>query len=264
MSEEQADIQEQEPQEEPRLAVQVANQPPGARRTQPRNASRSNQARTRLPFKPAYLVLLTALVCVVVMSVLLFQGASGLLAQVPTLFSPSDVQQTPPALTPQGTLDLRPAFPTPGGGQGGQQSSLPPAYVPATMAPYAPTMAASPTVTAEATGTAQSGQFSLQITAIPAQVDNYTTVQVSVSSTQPDVSIKLQVTYTVFPYNYTARGTADGSGQATINWRVRVVNTARTDQVLAQVVAVSQDQNGQQVTSQTVTVKVNSFGVGGG
>jgi hypothetical protein len=158
-------------------------------------------------------------------------------------------QNAPPQVTPQGTVDFHPTFPTPGGGQGSTASSLPP------MGPT-PSLQDTPTVIVQPTPPQQGSQLTLQITNVPTMVSNNSFVPVQVTANEPDVTVQLYVTYNVAPGYYSSRGqVTDGDGKATLSWVVSVFSFGRR-QATAHVVALGRDQNGQQVWSQQVTVQV--------
>ena len=97
--------------------------------------------------------------------------------------------------------------------------------------------------------------LTVQIINIPDSVENGTTAQVQVKTSKPGVSVKLQVTYQVDPFSSTSSSqTTDGDGQATIDWDVNLSSFDHKTQATVTVVAI--DQNGQQVTSDPVTVTI--------
>ena len=205
----------------------------------------------------AYKVLMIA-VAGVVLSGILFMALSttSLLQGLGFLSQNVTVPQNPSAeARVTGTVDLRPTFPTPSGGNGTSKSSLPPpssSYYPPTSPDSTPTPQSTPP-----------SQLTVQITSIPSQVSNRSRVLVSVTASAPQINVGLQVYYNAPPYSYTSIArTTDGGGNAVIPWRVEV--TVRgTKNVIATVVAVATDQSGQRVTSQPVQVTVNTSGFGG-
>jgi len=205
----------------------------------------------------AYKVLMIA-VALVVLSGFLFMalGATSLLQGLGFVSQNVTIPQNPSAeARVTGTVDLHPTFPTPSGGNGTSKSSLPPPS-----SSYYPPSTSDSTPTPQPT---QSAQLTVQITSIPSQVPNSSRVLVGVATSQPQINVNLQVYYNAPPYSYTsiARVT-DGSGNAVIPWRVAV--TARgLKNVVATVVAVATDQNGQRVISAPVQVIVNINGFGG-
>lgn len=199
--------------------------------------------------EPAYRLLLVAVVMVLISSIILVSFASSLFFAPPQSSSPPG-----PGTTAVGTVDLHPTFPPPHGGQGSTTSSQPPRHA-------TPVLTNDPnaTVTAQATLT-PGGTLAVEIAGIPLQVPNNTTVPVTVITNQPGVSVRLFVQYNVAPGFYSSgTQTTDGGGTATLSWRIRVIG-ARTV-AIARVIAVAQDQNGQQATSQTITVQVISGGI---
>ncbi len=202
---------------------------------------------------PAYLFLVIALVVALISGVTFALFAGSAVAQ---LVSPSAQKNSAPPgpVATQSTdsekVDLQPTFPTPSGGQGSTASSLPPTSVPVTVV-------ASPVATDQAQPTQDTGgAVSLQITSLPQQVTNNTFVPVTVTANRPGVSVKLVVFYNALPFYYTTTAQiTDDNGNATLLWQVRVF--ARKGQIAsARVTAVTQDQNGQQISSPTITVMV--------
>jgi hypothetical protein len=162
-------------------------------------------------------------------------------------------QQAPPEVTPQGTVDFHPTFPRPGGGQGSTASSLPP-MGPTPSLQNTPSI--TPTVIVQPTPPQQGGQLTLQITSISTQVSNNSFVPVQVAANEPGVTVQLYVTYNVPPGYYSSQAqTTDGSGNATLSWVVSIFTFGRR-QTVARVVAIGRDQDGQQASSQVVTVQV--------
>jgi hypothetical protein len=200
---------------------------------------------------PAYLFLVIALVVALVSGVIFAVFAGSAVAQ---LVSPPAQKNSvpPPPIATQSTgnekVDLQPTFPTPSGGQGSTATSLPPTSVPATVV-------ASPVATSQPTQDT-GGAVSLQITSLPQQVTNNTFVPVTVTANQPGVSVKLVVFYNALPFYYTTTAQiTDDNGNATLLWQVRVF--ARKGQIAsARVTAVTQNQDGQQISSPTITVMV--------
>ncbi len=206
---------------------------------------------------PAYKALIIAVVLVLVAGTLfaslaanaLLQSSSGLFTQNTDIPTAPQVGVAP---TSTGTVDLHPAFPTPGGGKGTNQSSQPPMQ-------STPALQVSPT--AIPTQQQGNGNLTVQITGLPPQVPNNSMVPVSVQTSTPGATVQLQVTYNAPPFLYTsAQQVTDGNGNATINWQVNVF--ARGKRTTARVIVIAFDQNGQQGHSDTVRVQVN--GAGGG
>src|SRR2546428_6913390 len=207
---------------------------------------------------PAYKVIL------VVMAVLLIAGlifgilATTMLSQMSELFLRNGrmvalPQQAPTGVTPQGTVDFHPTFPTPGGGQGSTDSSQPPM---GSTPSLQDTPALTPTLQPTPTPTQQGGQLIIQITSIPTQVSNNSVVPVQVTANEPGVVVRLYVNYNVPPGFYTGGiQVTDGNGDATLSWVVNVFTIDRRPAV-AHVVAIGQDQNGQQASSQVFNVEI--------
>jgi hypothetical protein len=202
---------------------------------------------------PAYKVLIVAIALVIIVSIVFTTFTSNIIGQISLLGlgQYSTIPQTAPTNTVQGTVDLHPTFPTPSGGNGSTTSSQP-------QIPPTPVLHPTGTPTAQATTTpiGQGGPLTLQISNIPSQVRNDSDVAVSVTANESGVSVRLYVTYNAFP-NFYSSGTqiTDNNGNATLSWRVRVSGRNQNG-VIAHVVAVGQDQNGKQASSQMVTVSV--------
>lgn len=196
---------------------------------------------------PAYKVFMIALVMVVLASIVLVSLASS--AMFGRSSSSVSYSSTPPAkVVPNGPVDLHPAFPTPGGGQGTGESSQPPAQNTPSLGPTA-TGTAQPTVQ-------PGGQLTLQITGFPAAVNNNSRVDITVSTNQPGVSVYLQIHYNAQPTRANAGpGTTDANGNVTITWSVLVFSFSRKN-VQATLIAVGTDKNGQRVSSAPVVVQV--------
>ncbi|TMC83124.1 MAG: hypothetical protein E6J10_10430 [Chloroflexi bacterium] len=202
---------------------------------------------------PAYKVLIIAVGLVLIAGLLSFSLVSR--AMNPNFFklNSTSPQAPPTGVTPSGTVDLRPAFPSPGGGQGSSTSSQPPAQSTPALQPTVDNTQSSPTP-------GQGGTLTVQITGIPNRVQNGSVVDVGVSTNEANVTVELYVVYSAPPYRDFAgpHMTGDG-GNATIPWSVSVykIGGAR-----ATVVAIARDQNGQQAQSQPVSVQIAGFGGG--
>jgi len=200
---------------------------------------------------PAYKVLMIAMVVVLLAGIVFVSLASSAFLGNPNLFassSSSSPPQPPSAgVNPSGTVDLRPSFPTPGGGNGSNQSSQPP-------------MQQTPALQPTATTTQNSGTLTAQITYIQSPIVNGNTVNVDVNTGEPGASVQLVIHYNVQPYRASeGPQIADSSGNATVPWPVFAFGF-RQKLVQATVVAVATDQNGQQAKSQPVTVQVLTNG----
>jgi hypothetical protein len=205
---------------------------------------------------PAYKVLMIAVAMVVIAGLLLTTFVTSTLLHG---FSTADpVVQNPVATTqPVGTVDNRPTFPTPGGGDGSTVTSQPPMQSTPILQPTTPPIQPSPSPPA-------SGTLSLQITNIPNHVRNNTGVDVGVNTNEANISVSLVILYSSFPYRGTAGPvTTDTNGSANIRWFV-FINAFSNRAVTASVYAVARDQNGQIVRSQPATVQVSMQGGGGG
>ena len=202
---------------------------------------------------PAYKVLIIAVGLVLIAGLLFFSLVSR--AMNPNLFklNSTSPQAPPTGVTPSGTVDLRPAFPSPGGGQGSSTSSQPPAQSTPALQPTVDNTQSSPTP-------GQGGTLTVQITGIPNRVQNGSVVDVGVRTNEANVTVELYVVYSAPPYrDFAGPHMTDDGGNATIPWSVSVykIGGAR-----ATVVAIARDQNGQQAQSQPVSVQIAGFGGG--
>ncbi len=202
---------------------------------------------------PAYKVLIVATSLVIVVGGLFVFLVSSALIQNSNLFAQNDTPQNlSTSIVPSGTVNFRPTFPTPGGGQGSDQSSQPSDQN---------TPSLEPTQSGDTPPTVQPGTtpvpgdtLTVQITDVPSVVTNGSKVMVGVITSEPNVTVMLVVSYNVPPYRYSGgQHTTDDDGNATLPWRVQVAGFERATAVVA-VSAV--DQNGQQVYSTPVTVQV--------
>ncbi|MFL5587461.1 MAG: hypothetical protein ACJ8DI_07360 [Ktedonobacteraceae bacterium] len=202
---------------------------------------------------PAYKVLIIAVGLVLIAGLLFFSLVSR--AMNPNFFklNSTSPQAPPTAVTPSGTVDLRPAFPSPGGGQGSSTSSQPPAQSTPALQPTIDNTQSSPTP-------GQGGTLTVQITDIPNHVQNGSVVDVGVSTHEANVTVELYVVYNAPPERGFAgpRMTDDG-GNTSIPWSVSVYKTGGARAI---VVAIARDQNGQQAQSQPVSVQIAGFGGG--
>ena len=202
---------------------------------------------------PAYKVLIIAVGLVLIAGLLFFSLVSR--AMNPNFFklNSTSPQAPPTAVTPSGTVDLRPAFPSPGGGQGSSTSSQPPAQSTPALQPTVDNTQSSPTP-------GHGGTLTVQITGIPNRVQNGSVVDVGVSTNEANVTVELYVVYNAPPERGFAgpRMTDDG-GNTSIPWSVSVYKTGGARAI---VVAIARDQNGQQAQSQPVSVQIVGFGGG--
>ncbi len=191
---------------------------------------------------PAFAVLSLAIALVVIASfVLVALGARAIADGSNTPVWNKSMTEHPVLPTPTGTFDPRPKFPTPVSGKGSSTSSQP---------GMGPSNYAQPTPNDQ-------GTLNVQIVNIPDVVNNQSRVRVDVQTSEPNVDVQLQVTYDAAPFAYASNGdTTDDQGNATLNWNVRVRSFANDNNVQATVIVVATDQNGQQATSQPLTVEV--------
>jgi hypothetical protein len=207
---------------------------------------------------PAHKVVMTVTVILLIAGIIFGTLATDILSQLSELFLRNGPivalpQQAPTGLTPQGTVDFHPIFPTPGGGQGSTESSQPP------MGPIPvqqETPAITPTLPPTPTPIQQGGQLTVQITSIPAQVSNNSIVPVQVTTNEPGIFVQLYVSYNVPPgFSSSRTQLTDGNGNATLTWMVNVFSIDKR-RTAAHVVALGQDQNGQRVSSSVFTVLI--------
>jgi hypothetical protein len=198
---------------------------------------------------PAHKVLLIAVAMVLVAGTVFAALIGDALLRNSGLYATnSALPQTPP--TVPGTVNPRPTFAPPSGGKGSKSSSLPPAHGTEVILQMTPDAAADPTP--------GGGALSIQITSIPTNVSNFQSVAVSVSASEPNVTVYLSVKYSVSPRKGSAGPvTTDANGNATLNWLAAVYKASGGR---ATVVAIAQDQNGQQAQSQPVSVHIGGFG----
>ena len=214
---------------------------------------------------PAYKVLMIATVLVIVAGLIFVSLVTAAFIRNPNFLSTATntTPQNPTGVTPSGTVDLRPAFPTPGGGSGGGSSSQPPMGS-TPVIQNTPVGSTTPTPQPGSTPVpGGGGTLTVQITDIPGQVSNNSTVQVGVTTSEPGVTVRLQVTYNAYPFYYQSGAQmTGGDGNATLFWDVQV-SGFRIRHVTARVVAVAIDASGQDVTSAPVFVQVLSNAGGG-
>lgn len=197
----------------------------------------------------AYKVLMVAMVVVLIAGIVFVSLASAAFfgnSSSPT--ASSSPQTIPTGVNPTGTVDLRPNFPTPGGGSGSSQSSQP---------PLRQTPSLQPTNSDQSSPTpGNGGSLTVQFTNIPTQVANGSRVQVGVNTSEPGATVTLVVRYNVQPYRATAGpAMTDGNGDATLSWFVFVfVSGQKSAQATVYVAAT--DQNGQHARSQAVNVQI--------
>jgi hypothetical protein len=198
---------------------------------------------------PAYKVLMIAMAMVLLAGIIFVSLASAAFLGNPNFFASSSSQNIPRGANPTGTVDLRPGFPTPGGGNGSNQSSQP---------PMQQTPALQPTTDQQSPTPGGGGTLTVQITNLPSPVANGSKVNVDVSTSEPGVSVLLVIHYNAQGGRTTAGPqTTDSNGNATIPWFVFVFGQRN---IQATIYAVATDQNGQRAKSQTFTVQVLNKG----
>ena len=206
---------------------------------------------------PAYKVFMIAVGTVLIAGLFLFSLVSAsLLRNGGSFAGGNSLSQTPPtAVVSRGTVDVHPTFPPPGGGKGSGTSSQPPTQgTPVLQATQGDTSTPQPTP-------GGNGQLTVQLNGVPAHVQNYSTIPVTVTTSEPNVTVDLYVIYNVSPYRYISGSrTTDANGNSTIYWTVNVFMFGRHAQAMVYTVAV--DQNGQRAQAQPISVQI--VGVGGG
>lgn len=207
---------------------------------------------------PAYKVLFIAMTMVLIAGIIFLSLASAAFLgnSSPLASTNSTSQALPKVVNPKASINPPPVFPTPGGGSGSNQSSQP---------QMQPTPALHPTPVAQPSPSptqGDNGTLNVQFTNIPDQVTNGSNVMVGVNTSEPNVSVILVIRYS----GQGARTTAgpqitDSSGNASISWFVFDYGFGQKN-VQAHVFALATDQNGQQARTQTVTIQVQTRGMG--
>ncbi len=195
--------------------------------------------------EPAFAALGVAIILVIIASLVLVSlSASALAGNASGPVWNRAMVQHPAVPTPAGTVDEKPKFPTPVTGKGSSTSSQPTGHSATTLQPTQP-------------ASTDQGTLTVQIANMPGVIPNQSQVQIPVQTSEPNVDVRLQVTYNAAPFYYTDGGnTTDNNGNATLNWNIRVRSFFNNNNVTATVVVVATDQNGQQATSQPVTVEI--------
>ncbi len=202
---------------------------------------------------PAYKVLMIAMTMVLVAGIIFVSLASAVFLGNSNFFASSYTPQVvPKGANPTGTVNLRPTFPTPGGGSGtNQQSSQPPTQLTPVLQATNPTGQQSPTP-------GGGGTLNVQFTSIPQQVMNGSYVSVGVNAGEPGATVELVIRYSTQSGRSTAGPqTTDSNGNATIGWFVFTFLIGHKH-AQAYVYALATDQNGQRARSQTVTVQIQT------
>ncbi|HJT58562.1 MAG TPA: hypothetical protein VJ761_18790 [Ktedonobacteraceae bacterium] len=149
--------------------------------------------------------------------------------------------------SPTSTVDLQPAFPTPGGANGSTASSQPPPQ-------KTPVLQQTPSPAPDP-NPGPGGPLTVQITNLPSRVFNNSRLNVSVSTGEGGVSVRLVVRYSTFPFAYQSSTRVTGpQGNVNLSWLVNVFGGGRN--VTATVVAVATDQNGHTARSTPMTVQI--------
>lgn len=178
---------------------------------------------------PAYMVLSLGIALVLIATIVFVAFGATTLLNKNSLAS---------SLTPgaNGTVDLKPALPTPATGPGSNQSSQ-------------PTVGPTPSLQMD------QGPLTVQIVNVLNMVNNNSRVQVNVLTNKPGVQVRLRVRYSSAPFLYSGGvHKTDDNGQVTLPWSVKVYSFG--NEVQATVQAIATDQNGNQVASQTMDVLI--------
>ena len=197
---------------------------------------------------PAYKAFIIAIAFVMLATIFFISLASfAFLGHSGTSGNNSLSQNSSNGASPTGTVDLKPTFPAPGGANGSTASSQPPPH-------STPVLQPSPSPTLQPSQ-GPGGPLTVQITNIPSRVSDNSRVNVSVSTSQGGVNVRLVVRYNMAPYFYqsSARPT-DPQGNVNLNWVVSVFGFGRN--ATATVVAVAMDQGGHIVSSDPMTVQI--------
>jgi hypothetical protein len=206
--------------------------------------------------EPAYKVLMVATAMVLVAGIIFATFLINTFAQSTTSTPkaatlPGMVATT----TPKMPAATPPTFPTPSGGQGSKQSSSqPPKSAPVVLPTFTPvTTNQQPTPQTQN----QNQTLQLQITNYPQQVHNNSDVQITVMANQPGITVHLQISFDNSIITNTAGPQETGNdGTATLDWHV--ANVSFKQSFVARITAYGIDQNGQQVSSQTISVEVSN------
>jgi hypothetical protein len=201
---------------------------------------------------PAYKVLIIATSMVLIAGIIFATFLFNTFAQSATSTPKGATPVVTVPTAPKTSANLPPTFPTPSGGQGStQSSSQPPKSAPVVL----PTLTSSDP-NQQPTQPPQSQNLQLQITDSPQQVHNNSDVPITVMVNQPGVSVQLQVSFdNSIITNTVGPQQTDDNGNATLNWHVSNISFKRN--FVARITAYATDQNGQQVSSQTISVQVN-------
>jgi hypothetical protein len=195
---------------------------------------------------PAYKVLMIAMAMVLIAGIIFVALASAAFLGNPNLFASSSSQNIPRGANPTGTVNLHPAFPTPGGGNGSNQSSQPPMQQTPALQPTTDQQSPTP-----------GGTLTVQITNLPQTVSNGSRVDVGVNTSEPGATVLLVIRYSQGNRTTAGPQTTDSNGNATIPWFVFAFGQRN---IQATIYAVATDQNGQKAKSPTYTVQVKGIG----
>jgi hypothetical protein len=197
---------------------------------------------------PAYKAFIIAIAFVLLAAIFFVSLASIALLGNSSPSGNNSLSQNPSnEVSPTGTVDLRPIFPTPGGAGGSTASSQPPQQQTPVIQPTSnPSPQPSPS---------PSGPLTVQITNLPPRVSNNSRVNVSVSTSEGGVNVRLVVRYNVAPYYYQSNTRMTGpQGNANLSWSVNVFGFGKN--ATATVIAVATDQNGHVASSPPGTVQI--------
>ena len=186
---------------------------------------------------PAFIVLIAA-ICFIVLASTAFAAITS------TAFFSGTTENTVPlktAVTPSGTIDIHPIFPTPGGNVAGTIG----------IQQY-------PTATAtKPVHSTQNGLLTVQVNDPPTQVSNNTVEAINVTTSEPNTAVKLVANYSVPPYYASSDPQmTDANGNTTIFWHVAVHASPHHHTTIAHLVVTCGDQQNRTAVSQTFLVQI--------
>ncbi|GAC1361397.1 MAG: hypothetical protein NVS2B12_03070 [Ktedonobacteraceae bacterium] len=198
---------------------------------------------------PAYKVLFIAIGVVLISSIVCVTLLAGFVTQLappPTSLSSTRSQATPTAITAptsQATA-TQAAEPTP--------IPTPTAVMLATPEP----IATAPVIIQSTPNPGE--KLTVQIGTLPEQINNNTTIPITVSTNRAGATVFLSVIYSAIPLFYASGPqTTDANGSATFSWTIHERTFSPfTRMISASITAMARDQDNQQASSPTVTVHI--------
>lgn len=209
---------------------------------------------------PAFMVLLAAICAVLI-------GGTAFAIFASNILAPNTPQNASKGNTSANTANTPPTNPTTGTGSGPgvTPTTQPTQVITVTVQPSPTTVPTTPPVQPTATQPVQgqNGPLTVQVNDVPAQVFNNSVVPISVTTSNPNSSVRLFATYTVSPFFYSSgTQTTDANGDATLSWRVAVRRFGGTsNQIVARITVSARDKNNQQTVSQSYTVQIQVRGI---